>query len=187
MLTFLRLNEYLKKKFKSRRSARNDEIMTAVIKAREARLCMDYYCSTGCNVRFMRFIKDALAVGKDSTSPIVRLDPPEKEKVRYFCKDRARDLSHGEISVLLWLCEMPDPRNPDEAKLIQKRSKELTDAHAEKIAEFEKNVAERRAIKKQLKKNQHESRIEKKRERDHYYWIAYWAAMHAIRDATNKK
>lgn len=167
------------------------KILEAVKKTREWReggttpLCNNINCSTGCNARFRMIIKENLADNEVDKRYIQALEPKLREEVKLFCERRHYLLEWHERSRLEDFYTELDERIPEEALLKRRMQEERDQEYRQREEAWRKKVEERRAIRKRERQLRHRQRIALKRERDHYYWIAYWAAKHAI-DETKK-
>jgi hypothetical protein len=163
------------------------KILDAVKKSRDWRegsigLCKDLYCTTGCTMIFRKLIKEAFANDGADINYLQALEPHLREKVRLFCQNRHDLLEWHELSRLENFCAQLDHRIPEEAQIIKKLEEDRDREYKQREEAWRKRVEEKRAIKKRQKQLQHMQRLRLKRERDHYYWIAYWAARHAIKE-----
>lgn len=164
------------------------QIFEAVKKTRKWReggttpLCNNLYCSTGCNMRFRMIIKEYLADNDIDKRYFRALEPSIREKVKLFCENRYDLLDPIEHARLRDFYTELDERIPEEAQLKKKMEEKREQEYRQRNEAWRKKVEENRAVKKRDKEIRHRQRIALKRERDHYYWIAYWAAKHAIKD-----
>lgn len=167
------------------------KILDAVKKSREWRegtrnrnigLCRNPDCTTGCNSRFRKLVKIALADDQVDIDYLQALEPHLREKVKLFCENRYDHLEWFELSRLQSFYKQLDERNPEEAQLKKKMEEQRKHDYRQRVEAWKKNVEEKRAAKKQEKQFQHKQRLVLKRERDRYYWVAYWAAKHAIKE-----
>jgi hypothetical protein len=167
------------------------KILDAVKKSREWRegkrnrnigLCRDPNCRTGCNMRFRKLVKIALADDQVDIDYLQALEPHLREKIKLFCENRYDHLEWFELSRLQSFYKQLDERNPEEAKLKKEMEEQRKQNYRQREEAWKKNVEEKRAAKKQKKQLRHKQRLVLKRERDRYYWVAYWAAKHAIRE-----
>jgi hypothetical protein len=162
-------------------------ILDAVKKTREWRqygkpLCNNFNCSTGCNMRFRMIVKENLADNDIDKKYFHALEPKLRDKVKLFCENR-RDLLELIESIRLYSFYTDlDERIPEEAKLKKEMEEQQNQVYKKREEAWKKNIEEKRAAKKQEKQLRHKQRLVLKRERDRYYWVAYWAAKHAIRE-----
>lgn len=150
-------------------------------------LCNNPDCTTGCNMIFREIIKEALAEDGVDTKYLGALEPHIRDKVRLFCENQRDLLESHEVERLVYFYTALDTRIPEEAELYKTRRDAAERRRKEREEVWRKKVEEKRAIKKRERQLRHRQRLRLKRERDHYYWIAYWAAKHAMKEEKNKK
>lgn len=164
------------------------KILEAVKKTREWReggttpLCNNINCSTGCNARFRMIIKENLADNEVDKRYIQAIEPILREKVKLFCENRNDFLEWHERSRLEYFCAELDERIPEEALLKNTMQENRKQNNRQREEAWRRQVQEKRAAKKREKQLRHRRRLSLKRERDHHYWVAYWAAKHAIKE-----
>lgn len=169
-------------------------IFNAIRKSRTLRfgahgvgLCSDPNCTTGCNGIFREVIKEALADEGADPTYLRALEPHLRGRVKSFCLNRRGLLEHHELARLQIFCNELDLRIPEEAE-IYARLKEARERERKQHEEaWRASVEEARAKKRAETQLRHKRRLERKRERDYYYWIAYWAAKHAIEDENQRR
>jgi len=156
-------------------------LKAAVRQAREMRLCMRSYCTTGCILMFRKLIKEALTGKEVDTSDLGSLAPELRIQLRYFCKLNVDFLTSNESYLLREFYTDLDPNIPAEAAELKRRELQQAIEAIQRHESWKELVAERRAKKKQAKADAHALRLERKKEKDR----AYWSAKHAPEDTKN--
>jgi hypothetical protein len=150
--------------------SQHENLIAAVRQAREMRLCMESYCTTGCIMAFRKLIKEALT-GKDAdTSKLGAIDPKLRIQLREFCRQNVDFLTSNESYLLREFYTALDPSIPAEAAELQQRKAQQDIEAAQRRESWKELVAERRAKKKQAKADAHALRLERKKEGDRAYW-----------------
>jgi len=165
------------------------KILDAVKKSRGWRggegnigLCKNPDCTTGCNMLFRKLVKIALADDQVDIDYLHALEPHVREKVKLFCENRYDCVEWYELSRLRYFYEQLDERIPKEAQLKKEMEELRKQDYRQREEAWRKQVQEKRVVKKREKQLRHRQRLSLKRERDHYYCVAYWAAKHAIKE-----
>jgi hypothetical protein len=157
-------------------------LVASILSLREAKLCMQTSCTTGCIGIFRKTIKEALTGHTIETEDFWFLSPSQRAEIRKFIRTETVFLTTDEQKFLEIFCNEPNPSIPSEAaalKLIRERQAEEDKL---RLARFKDLVVERRAVKREIIQERHRQRLAKKKERDHIYWVAYWAARHSMQD-----
>jgi hypothetical protein len=162
--------------------SQHENLIAAVRQAREMRLCMESYCTTGCIMAFRKLIKEALT-GKDAdTSKLGAIDPKLRIQLREFCRQNVDFLTSNESYLLREFYTALDPSIPAEAAELQQRKAQQDIEAAQRRESWKELVAERRAKKKHAKADAHALRLEQKKERDR----EYWATQHTLNERGEK-
>jgi hypothetical protein len=163
-------------------SQKREALINAILAARKMSLCMRVDCPTGCVGAFRRIVKEALVGRTVSYDEVHSLTPAQRTEILTFMFEERDFLTNDENKLLYSYCRELNPQIPEENEQLAMQKAERESAALRRAEQWRLQVAERRAAKRKERQERHTQRLTKKRERDHIYWIAYWAARHSMHD-----
>jgi hypothetical protein len=168
-------------------SQHREKIVNSIEATSKMSLCMQLYCSKGCIEVFHKIVKEVLANQNLSRDEVYLLTPGQRRAL-YICLIDEVDFLSGDENILpLKLCQELDPLIPQEYKIFSKKKVEQQSASFLQAERRKLVVTEYVAVKIEERVERHNISLKRKRERDIYYWIAYWAARHSMQDLQCEK